>query len=89
MKGYRLTDRLLHDGEAYEPGDTIMLADKAAEALRDAKVIEPDDEAADLGKLTVAALQALAKEEGVTIADNAKKAEIIAAIEAARAAKAN
>lgn len=88
MKGYRLIDRLLHDGKDYERGDTIMLADLAAEALIAAKVIEPDDSAYDLSKLTVAALQALAKEEGVTLAENAKKADIVTAIEAARAAKA-
>lgn len=67
-----------------EPGQTIEVAN--------ADKVHPDFEGDDgetgdgLADITVAELKAIAEAEGVDLGEATKKAEIIAAIEAARAA---
>jgi hypothetical protein len=69
-----------------EPGGTTEADDFAPEWFE-----ETDDEGPEgdpLSALTLPALKALAAEEGTDLGAATKKADIIAAIEAARAAKA-
>lgn len=81
--------RIDHNGTVYEAGDTIPLTEaKDYAPLLECGAIEGGAEAGEkpLSALTVAQLTEIATTEGVEIAQGAKKADIVAAIEAARTA---
>jgi hypothetical protein len=88
MKGVNTIDGLVY----VDPGVSAELDVDAAELASAKKAgyfkIDSGDEpdATDLSKNTVAELRVIAAAEGVTVADDAKKADLVAAIEAHRLA---
>lgn len=86
---------LVRDGVTYKAGSVVDLPDDVAEALVESAPKEfayampiplPDDApvvpAENLEEMTVAQLQQLAADNGIAVAKSAKKADIIAAINA-------
>ena len=88
---------LVRDGVTYKAGSVVDLPDDVAEALvesapkefayampDDAPVVPAETEAPaeSLEEMTVAQLQQLAADNGIAVAKSAKKADIIAAINA-------
>lgn len=83
---------LVRDGVTYKAGSVVDLPDDVAEALVESAPKEfayampiplPDDAPAEsLEEMTVAQLQQLAADNGIAVAKSAKKADIIAAINA-------
>lgn len=86
---------LVRDGVTYKAGSVVDLPDDVAEALVESAPKEfayampiplPDDApvvpAESLEEMTVAQLQQLAADNGIAVAKSAKKADIIAAINA-------
>lgn len=99
MPEYRITEkagRFVAGRNNNGAGTSLFLSEKEAEyeltlgTIVPATEAEPEVEAGqDLSKMTKDALLALAAERGVTVADKATKAEIIAAIAAASQAPQN
>lgn len=88
---------LVRDGVTYKAGSVVDLPDDVAEALvesapKEFAYVMPDDApvvpaeteapAESLEEMTVAQLQQLAADNGIAVAKSAKKADIIAAINA-------
>lgn len=96
--GFRARHHVNYNGRLYNPGETIVFGDEGAaaiEQLQDAAAIEEFEdkpakpEPEGLAAHSVAELKAIAEAEGVVVDDKAKKVDLIAAIEFARAAKAD
>ena len=94
MKQYSVIDRLNHDGKPYEVDDKVELDEATAETLVAAGVIDAKPvgkaEAAPavqkpLAEMKPAELKKIIAAENVAVAANATPAEMITAIEAARA----
>jgi len=81
------TPRVINGAVRYPVEGPIPVSDDEYERLAEAKAIdEGDDDDGDLSSKTVVELKELAEEEGVDLGGDTKKADIIAAITAHRAA---
>jgi hypothetical protein len=95
MRTINIERAVLVAGEHIEPGPAEFETAMADYLVRQgcASEIEDDFDAEDparmLADMTVAELKALAETEGVTLEEKAKKADIVEAIEKARAAAVN
>lgn len=82
-----LTSAIAVDGELVKAGETIGCTEKNARNLmRRGKAVLADEKPADesdLSELTVAELRELAEDAGITGYSDMRKAELIAALEAA------